>query len=172
MLADIGFKLISFQFRSWIKYSFRIELKLYAKLQHFLTLKENNEKFDLDMLRALQRRLSDNGPAMLTNFFDTYILDYKRLNFFVVFPICQDWILSFTYWICGSFRDCLIQLLFIAVVSLSTARSFFKKNSYFRSHFSFYVNKYFHVWFVMSFTVSERMSNPFSQWIRQYSDYG
>ena len=42
LLADIGTEVISPQFRSWIKYSFWIQLKLHAKLEHFDT--EKTEK--------------------------------------------------------------------------------------------------------------------------------
>ena len=41
LLADIGIKLISCQFWSWIKFGFRIQPKLHAELEHFLTLKQN-----------------------------------------------------------------------------------------------------------------------------------
>ena len=38
-----GIKLFSFQLRNWIKYIFRLQLKLHAKLEHLLTLKRKTE---------------------------------------------------------------------------------------------------------------------------------
>ena len=69
---------ISFQFRSWIKYSLRIKSKLLVELENFLTLKKNRKKFgqfifffcfNPDVNQARQRRLfSGNLPAMFIIF--------------------------------------------------------------------------------------------------------
>ena len=72
-LAQKRFQLNSFQFRSWIKDSFRIELELHTELEHIFKLRKNFRQFLSlflhDVRQARQWWLfSGNLPAKLLDF--------------------------------------------------------------------------------------------------------